>query len=230
MGVLSHVLEAEGLSTVGLSLSLEQTARIAPPRALFVDFPFGRPLGIPGNKKFQQSVLEAAFALLTYESGPVLESFPHSLTREGERELSCTIPPSFDPNLPPEVAEAHALQPAYNRQLDSTGRTALGRVLRYDEIADAIWGFIRVREGSTVADAGLPGPASDCALDIRAYFEEASLALSGDRPRAHDLQMWFYRDTATGRLILDVQDILRARGAPRDVWFYLAPFTLNLPR
>ena len=62
MSALSHVLESEGLSTTGISLVREHTEAMAPPRALWVPFALGRPLGAAGDAAFQHRVIAAALA------------------------------------------------------------------------------------------------------------------------------------------------------------------------
>ena len=73
MGALGHYLEAEGLATTQISLIREHTASIRPPRALWVPFMLGRPLGDPGEAEGQRSVLNAVLSLLERAEGPVLE-------------------------------------------------------------------------------------------------------------------------------------------------------------
>jgi len=57
----------------------ENTETLEPPRALWVSFPLGRPLGIPGDADFQRKVIVSALDLLARESGPVLEDYPVEL-------------------------------------------------------------------------------------------------------------------------------------------------------
>lgn len=73
MGVIQRQIEAQGISTVSLSLFRGFTEIVKPPRALWVPFPFGRPLGAPNNKEIQRKVLFTAFDLLKRDRGPVLE-------------------------------------------------------------------------------------------------------------------------------------------------------------
>ena len=75
MGVIQREIERAGVSTVSLSLVKEFTQVVRPPRALWVPFPFGRPLGAPKNAAVQRAVMLAAFALLERQHGPVLEDF-----------------------------------------------------------------------------------------------------------------------------------------------------------
>ena len=72
MSALGHFLETAGIATTGISLVREHSARMAPPRALWVPFELGRPFGAPGDAAFQHRVLGAALALLVdaYEEEP----------------------------------------------------------------------------------------------------------------------------------------------------------------
>ncbi len=57
-------LERGGISTVAIQLLREVAQRVRPPRALFVPFPHGYPLGAPGEPALQHRVLEAALGML----------------------------------------------------------------------------------------------------------------------------------------------------------------------
>lgn len=70
MGALAHYFEEEGLSTTQISLVREHTEAIRPPRALWVPFELGRPLGQPNDSEFQMRVLRACLGLLDADSGP----------------------------------------------------------------------------------------------------------------------------------------------------------------
>ena len=67
------------------------------PRTLVCDFPLGRPLGRPSDAIFQTNVLKAGLALLKHESGPVFVDYPEVLTDEASEQISCALPPRFDP-------------------------------------------------------------------------------------------------------------------------------------
>ena len=64
------------MPTTQISLIREHTEKIKPPRALWVSFELGRPLGPPYNSGFQTGVLTGALDLLEAPSGPVLADFP----------------------------------------------------------------------------------------------------------------------------------------------------------
>lgn len=75
VGLIQRSIEYAGMTTVSLSVLREITEKIHPPRALFVPFPLGYPLGEPNNAELQTRILRAAFALLSRNDFPVLESF-----------------------------------------------------------------------------------------------------------------------------------------------------------
>ena len=71
--MIQRQIEAKGVTTVCLSLFRPFTEAAKPPRALWVPFPFGRPLGAPNNRSIQLKVIRAALGLLGSERGPVLQ-------------------------------------------------------------------------------------------------------------------------------------------------------------
>ena len=68
--------ERRGIATVSLQLLRLVAEAVRPPRALWLPFPLGYPLGAPRNPEIQRGVLLQALALLA-ESGPppVLRDF-----------------------------------------------------------------------------------------------------------------------------------------------------------
>ena len=224
MCALAHVFEAAGLATVGISIVRGQAARARPPRMLHCEFPLGRPLGRPNDPAFQHRVLDAAFALLPRADVPVLVDFDETITDEADTPLSCALPPRHDPTLHPAVDEALGLRAAYERQRAMSGITNVVRMGGPDRIADLVGVFVRITGGAPWDTIGLePAQLGHAALDLRAYYEEAALALVDHTPAARRAESWFYRSTATGALLREAQAILRAADAPRPAWFPLVP-------
>ena len=60
MGGLAHYLEDEGVATTQISLIREHSEAMKPPRALWVPFELGRPLGAPSDAAFQRRVQRRA--------------------------------------------------------------------------------------------------------------------------------------------------------------------------
>ena len=75
VGLIQRQVEYAGITTVSISLLREITEKTRPPRALFVPFPLGYPLGEPSNAELQTRIIQAAFALLSRNDCPVLETF-----------------------------------------------------------------------------------------------------------------------------------------------------------
>jgi hypothetical protein len=59
------VLEAQGIATVALSMIPEFTVSVGAPRVAGIEYPFGRPMGLPGDRAGQRAVLQAALEVLT---------------------------------------------------------------------------------------------------------------------------------------------------------------------
>lgn len=57
MGLIQRIVEAAGIPTISISLSLEISRKVRPPRALYPGFPLGHPLGYPGQALDQLQVL-----------------------------------------------------------------------------------------------------------------------------------------------------------------------------
>lgn len=224
MSTLAHVFEAAGLATIVLSSIRNVTERIHPPRALHCEFPLGRPLGKPADPVFQHDVLARAFSLLNEPNGPVLADHPETILSD-ESPLSCTIPPRFDPSLPPAVDEARGIRKAYDRVVAKRGVSSIGRVVNADEVPTALAVIHAIANGDDWTQTELSGPRLMQAVhDIRAYYEEAALELTnGPAPAGRQTEAWFFEQTEAGKLILAARQVIKATGVPHPVWFYLAP-------
>ncbi len=64
VGLIQSIIEKSGIPTASVTLLREITERAAPPRALFVDFPLGYPLGEPQDAALQSRIILAMLALL----------------------------------------------------------------------------------------------------------------------------------------------------------------------
>ena len=76
MGLIARVLEETGIATVCIILRREVAENVKPPRALFVKFPFGAPLGPAGDAETQRGVILEALSVLTSatEPGAIVDS------------------------------------------------------------------------------------------------------------------------------------------------------------
>ncbi len=198
--------------------------KLHPPRALYCEFPLGRPLGKPGDIGFQHDVLSRAFALLAEESGPVLVDHPEVI-EESSQALTCAMPARFDPSLPACIDEANGIRRAYDRELAARGVTSVGRVVDVDGIPTALQAFQQIADGADWNSVDLPGGNTIQAVhDIRAYYEEASIQLvDGPPPGGRAAEAWFYEDTEAGHTVMAARNAIKDSGGPFPVWFYMAP-------
>ncbi|MSU22024.1 MAG: hypothetical protein EXS30_11595 [Pedosphaera sp.] len=80
VSLVAAELERQGIPTVAIQLLREVAERVRPPRALFVPFRHGYPLGVPGDAKRQHAVIEAALRLFedqTLEPPALVDFKPH---------------------------------------------------------------------------------------------------------------------------------------------------------
>ncbi len=85
--LVQAAIERVGIPTVSITLLREVAVQLHPPRALFVPFPLGFPLGEPHNPALQHSIIAAALALLGREDLPVLESFTEADRKINDRNI-----------------------------------------------------------------------------------------------------------------------------------------------
>lgn len=197
---------------------------VAPPRALFCEFPLGRPLGKPLDTDFQTDVLHRAFALLDAESGPALAEHPEVIEAT-EEPLACAMPARFDPNLPAAVDEARGIRKAYDRSVAKRG-TSVGRSFDADGVPDALAVFHQIAEGAHWKnDVSIPGKNTVAAAhDIRTYYEEAALELvEGPPPGGRQAEAWYFDTTEAGKTMLAARKAMADQEAPFGFWFYMAP-------
>jgi D-proline reductase (dithiol) PrdB len=62
--LIQREIESAGIPTIGISIVRSFSEKIKPPRTVFLDWPFGHPLGKPFNVAQQISVLMAALRAL----------------------------------------------------------------------------------------------------------------------------------------------------------------------
>ena len=75
MGLIQRAVEKVGIPTIGVTLQKEITRRVKPPRALYLRYPFGHPMGEAFAVRQQRAVLLAALEALETitEPGTIIE-------------------------------------------------------------------------------------------------------------------------------------------------------------
>ena len=232
MGTLAHYFErptsqgGAGVATVQMSLVRPVTEVLKPPRALWVPFPFGRPLGPPDRSDIQLDVLRQTLALAEQPVGPILVDYTAQEPASPDVEAAWVCPVTFPGVTPASESEALAqqlqqetqlLRPWYDEGLRTRGRTAVGTsgkgVNSLDEMLAiyarfAIEGEMSVPEGYSHPMPQLLRYLGD---DIRGFYSEAAIAKPGATfPTTGDLLDWFYLNTLAGDVFYRVRERLLA--------------------
>ena len=227
------------MSTTQISLVRNHTETIKPPRALWVPFELGRPLGIPNDADFQNRVILAALKLLEAKEGPVLEDFPEDapLSAADQGPVACPV----DFSTPKEALtdmerllstfheEASQMKTWYDLAKEKRGRTTAGSSgLSQEQVMDFIADFIK---GEAV-DNPLPNILLSSALkmaveDLKAYYFEAVTNQPGQPTDSQTLSDWFWGQTTAAQVINKVREVCMASD---DEKLALAGKMLLIPR
>jgi len=70
VGLIQREIERRGIPTIGISIVRQYSESVRPPRTVFLKWPFGHPLGEPGNWIQQSVVLTEALNALPRISKP----------------------------------------------------------------------------------------------------------------------------------------------------------------
>ena len=70
MGLNARSLEAAGIATISISLARELTQAVGAPRAVFLKWPLGHPLGEPEHPAQQRTVIFVALQTLLTADAP----------------------------------------------------------------------------------------------------------------------------------------------------------------
>ena len=78
MGLIQHMAEEAGISTISMGNMPDRMEYIKPPRALLVRFPRGAMMGEPGNVTRQRRIaLDALEALRTMTEPGIIRKLPY---------------------------------------------------------------------------------------------------------------------------------------------------------
>lgn len=183
----------------------EHTEVVRPPRALWVTFELGRPLGVPDDPAFQARVLRAALAMLERTDGPLIVDYPEDAP--GEIDLTGWACPIALAPRPEDtlLAEIGRLTTWYDRSVARRGRTTVG-----------MSGLSIPGAGALVTEAlagNLPAaqPLKLAIDDLRAFYLEAASAFP-DPGTARTRKAWFWDETTFAKSLLALQPKLAGSG------------------
>ena len=220
MSALGHYLEEEGIATVAIALIRPQAENTKPPRALWVPFELGRPLGPPSDAAFQKRVIMTALGMLVEDGGPVrIIDFPDDDPRA--RPDPVWQPPFMPAAVANGAAESLAsrleaevllLQGAHRRWTEQYGHSTVGLSgLMIDDAARYVADWLRGKAPPSPRD-GFSAPlilrfAVD---DLKAYGLEAAGA-GAAKPSSRQIADWLWNQTATGAALYVLRDLLLAQ-------------------
>jgi hypothetical protein len=211
VSALGHYLEEAGIASVAIALIRPQAEHTRPPRALWVPFELGRPIGPPGDAPFQRRVILAALGMLEADNGPVLlQDFADDDPREApDAAWRPPIPPadgveSLEAGVLADLvdAELRALAPAYAKSCTERARSTVGLLgAPPAAAADYVTAWLRGEQPQSLAADMSPILSLRFAVDdIKAFALEAALA-GGGQPSSQQQGDWFWNETATGAAI-----------------------------
>jgi hypothetical protein len=219
VGALSRFFEEEGVPTTGISLVRLHTEKIKPPRALWVPFELGRPLGAPDDPAFQKRVMVAALKLLEAPTGPLIEDFPDDAPSSGDDITVLACPVSFGRDQAASEApeqlraafkeEIACLRPWYDISVERRGRTTVGSSgMDVAAIGDFIYSVLaggkQESPGSDLPPTNVLKLAAD---DLKAYYFEAITAQPGqEHASSRTLTDWFWDETVAGKALMAIKD------------------------
>jgi hypothetical protein len=217
VSALGHYLEEEGIATVAIALIRPQTEKTKPPRALWVPFELGRPLGPPSDAAFQKRVILAALGMLVENGAPVrITDFPDDDPR-------ARPDPAWRPPLTPAAtadgsaeslasgleAEVSQLEGAHQRWMAQYRRSTVGLSgLMIGDAARYVGDWLRGKAPPSPRD-GFSAPlilrfAVD---DLKAYCLEAAGAGLA-KPSSRQLGDWLWNETAAGAALYALRAFL----------------------
>ncbi len=202
MCALAHSLEAAGIPTVVVSLIRLHSEVMRPPRALFVPFELGRPLGDAGDVKGQTDVLEKALALLDHAGPePVLVDYPDLGQRSGAVwRAPFDLPPRDQPVTGRALMrEFEVLKRHFEAAQSTRGRTSFGNAdLSPDAVATLISNLL---DGVSLGEKRVSSKVIRFAIDdLKTLYIEAASVVTHSVASA-PLNDWFWRSTLAGQAL-----------------------------
>jgi hypothetical protein len=229
VGAISQYVEEAGVPTVCISLVRPHTEKMKPPRALWVAFEFGRPMGPPDNSSFQRKVLLAALNLLEASGGPLLQDFPDDAPELPDEGKVLECPDNFyqfaaDAIEPRDLGEALrreivAMRPWYDTAVAGRKRTTLGiSCLEPEALGGFIYSFVKGEcPENPRKDLSIIYSLKSAVEDLKAYYAEGITFPPGQAGvSSRVFQDWFWDQTIAGKVILELKKNLAGESRQND--------------
>jgi len=229
VGALANYIERAGVATASISLIREQSLATRPPRALWVPFALGRPLGSAADPDFQKQVLRACLGMLATATEPTIEDYPTEAPEEAQAgEWVCPVSfaqPTDESISARLTAEVARLAPWSAETRKHRGRTLFGATGATPDQVDAVaraLGHIAQTGETTQPPSGdidwtfdMPLLIRHLADDLRTFYHEAIAAQPGpDAPNHDALNDWIFKGTALGDALQAIAGHLTKEDTP----------------
>ena len=232
MSALANFIERAGVATVCVALVREQAEAVGPPRAVWVPYALGRPLGSAQDPEFQKDVMRAAFSLVETATEPTIVDHDVPAPDEAEAaQWACPLnlgpadgdsEPTLSARLLSEVAR---MRPWSAETRAARGRTFFGATgATPEQVDDVARGLAHVAETGDLASPppsdidwafDMPLLVRHLADDLRTFYHEAIAAQPGSVAPNHDaLNDWIFGGTALGDTFTAVADHLTESDHP----------------
>ena len=195
----------------------EHIQAIKPPRALWLNFPMGRPLGKPNDPEYQKNIIRSAFNLFNSSSGPILEDFPDIIpVRNGRMGYALPVELVMKKNEMGDVdiilkeveKEIQGLKQAYENAVAYRSRTTVGASeMSIAEFAPYIVSFLKddIPKSPRKGLGAIP-QLKLVVEDLQAYYTETVTHRDGIDD-FEKIGSWFWEETKAGRLILALEAV-----------------------
>ncbi len=211
------------MPTASISLVRMHTEIIKPPRALWVSFEMGHPLGPPDDAAFQRRVLITLLGMLEAPDGPLLEDYPED-EPETSDELTVLTCPVYFAQDEAETGETDQLEAAFRREMTALRpwydmgvakrqRTNVGvSGIELEALGDFIYAFVRGEEPENPRDdIPLAYTLKFAVEDLKTYYIEGITSQPGQAGASSQrLFDWFWDETAAGKVLLELKKVCEA--------------------
>ena len=214
---LAHIFESHGFSTVLGGFVREHIEIIKPPRALWLNFPMGRPMGKPNDPDYQKKIIRSAFELLEKKAGPVLEDFPDIIPVKDGR-MGYALPVDLvmkvseigdvDILLSEAQLEISSMYQDYLLAKKFRGRTTVGASeMEIKELAPFVASFVKGEKPNNPRKGVTAIPQLKLVVeDLNAYYTETRMHRD-DIDDFEFLGKWFWEESKVGKLILALEAV-----------------------
>lgn len=209
--------------TIALSLVREHTEKVKPPRAVYVPFPLGLPVGHPGNAAEQQRVLELAFSTLGATSGPVLLEYRDDAAAQeaGSPLQASDVEVGAAARATDLATEVTLMRRYWEQRVAAVGRSGVGLTNIPPQRFRGVVRFLEAFVSDPSADMPERGAETPVPLFIRNCVEDLRVMYAEARMQTHplessaDRQRWILAETALGVLARNLRDAMEASQNPQ---------------